>query len=150
MIVVKNQIYQHCTEVVEDRYLRIKKALKEIQQTSNNDTKSSAGDKYETGRAMAQLEKDKMSMQLLEVLKLKKVLHQINPKSEQVKGGLGSLIVTNQGNFYIAISVGAIKIKGFECFVVSPVSPIGKGFIGKEVKDSFSFNGKSYIITSMV
>ena len=40
------------------------------QESANAEEKSSAGDKYETGRAMMQIERDKAAQQLNESMKL--------------------------------------------------------------------------------
>ena len=54
-------------------------AINEAQKASNDDTKSSAGDKYETGREMAQQETNRNLAQLNEANKLKVALNQIGP-----------------------------------------------------------------------
>lgn len=86
----------------------ISKAIEHAQLAANEETKSSAGDKYETGRAMMQLEIEKQSVQLAEAMKLKHVLSQINPEKTTETIQSGSLVFTDQGNFYISISAGKL------------------------------------------
>lgn len=125
-------------------------AIQVAQQSANEETKSSAGDKYETGRAMAQLEIEKNTIQLGEAKKLKQVLDQISTDRETAIVALGSVVFTNQGNFFIAISAGQFVIDSKTYFALSPNSPIGLKLIGLQVHDSFSFNKKEYQISNIL
>ena len=131
--------------MVNSRISELSTALKDIQEAANNDTKSSAGDKYETGREMAQLEANKISTQLAEANKQKKVLNKID-LSKNKTIGLGSLITTNKGTFYLAVGLGKIEMEEQTIFVVSSLSPIGQLLLNKKEKDSFFFNGINYLI----
>jgi hypothetical protein len=146
----KIQLYQKCTEIIESRILKLKTALQETQDAANNETKSSAGDKHETGRAMAQLETEKLTSQLTEALILIEVLNKINPSIENKTISLGSMIFTNNGNFFISVSIGKVKVESHSFFVISPISPIGKLMLTKKEKESFSFNNMVYVIEQVV
>lgn len=147
---IKNKLHQLCSEYVEDRINIVKKAMEEAQNSANEETKSSAGDKHETGRAMAQLETEKLSKQLTEILKLKQALNQINPNKESAKVMLGSIVITSNGNFYMSISAGKLIIDQTEYYAISPVSPIGSQLLNLTVGDEFSFNGKRFVIKNVV
>ncbi|MGE0562826.1 MAG: 3-oxoacyl-ACP synthase [Flavobacteriales bacterium] len=146
----KLKVFQQCLAVVESNISAIKLALKEAQDAANNETKSTAGDKHETGRAMAQLETEKLSAQLNEALKMGQAINQLNPKQQTEQVLLGSLVTTNKGNFYVAISLGKIEVEGKACYIISPVSPIGKILLTKKEKDSFSLNGTHYVIEKIL
>ena len=124
-------------------------AIREAQLSANEETKSSAGDKYETGRAMAQLEIEKNSLQRAESLKLKQVLDQIEPAGKTLRVQRGSLVHTNQGSFYIAISAGQFIIRNKIYFAISPASPIGQKLIGLGPKGSFIFDSKTFLIETI-
>lgn len=143
-------IHQKCLEILEGSILAIKLAIQEAQDAANNETKSSAGDKHETGRAMAQLETEKLSTQLNEALKLSQVFAQLNPNQKNKQITIGSLVFTNNGYFYIAVSLGKIEVEQEIVYVISPVSPIGKLLLTKKEKDSFSLNGLTYVIQKIV
>jgi len=146
---MKEKLYSECISLATNKVEKIQKAIKEAQDAANNETKSSAGDKHETGRAMAQLETEKLMVQLSEALKLDQVLNKINPKEKHQLVGLGSLVYTNNGTFFISVSLGQIKIGEAVFFAISPVSPIGKLLLTKKEKEAFSFNGKSYVISNI-
>lgn len=143
-------LHQKCLEIIEDNILTITLALREAQDAANNETKSSAGDKHETGRAMAQLETEKLSAQLNDALKLSRVFEQLNPNRKNKQITIGSLVYTNNGYFYIAVSLGKIEVEHETVYVITPVSPIGKLLLTKKEKDSFSLNGKNYVIEKIV
>ena len=143
---LKIQLHQKCAEIIEQRITELKSIIQESQDAANNETKSSAGDKHETGRAMAQLETEKLSSQLSEALKTQKTLQKINPNIIHQNAALGSLAVTNNGIFYLSVGLGQVEMKYFTCFAISPASPVGKVLMGLKEKDKFSFNGRNYII----
>ncbi|MFA0963634.1 3-oxoacyl-ACP synthase [Roseivirga sp. BDSF3-8] len=142
----KEQIHNVCLEEVNTRIQRLKEAIKEAQEAANNEDKSSAGDKYETGRAMAHIEREKYTGQLNAVQDMRSVLDSINAKKMREEAVLGSVIRTNLGIFYIAVSLGQIKVGGESVFVVSPVSPIGQAMASKKVGDQMELNGRNYRI----
>ncbi|WP_028980371.1 3-oxoacyl-ACP synthase [Sporocytophaga myxococcoides] len=143
---VKIKLYELCTAFVEQRIASSQKAIEHAQLAANEETKSSAGDKYETGRAMMQLEIEKQSVQLGEAMKLKQVLSQINPEKTSDSIQSGSLVFTDQGNFYISISAGKLDFEGITYFAISPVSPLGALLMTKKSGDVVQLNGKTFTI----
>ena len=143
---LKEKLYQHCLLNIEERLTRAKVEIAQIQSFANNETKSSAGDKYETGRAMAQLEIERNTQQLLEAEKLLTTLTDLKKNNPTSIAGRGSFVHTSQGNFYIAISLGLVEVANEKVFVISDQSPIGKLLMGKRIGETISWNGKGYDI----
>ncbi len=137
---IKTKLLAKCYEYVEQRIDTSKQAMKHAQDSANAEEKSSAGDKYETGRAMAQIERDKAAQQLDEALKLRLILNQINPDVRNTKVVLGSLVIAENNFFYLAISVGKLNIDGLEVMLISPTSPIGQVLLNLKVGAQFTFN----------
>lgn len=149
MNTIKQHLYEACQFYIDQRVKTIENAIASAKEAATDDTKSSAGDKYETTREMMQQEIDRNTAQLNEALKLKQALAQIDPQSASTIAQNGSLIITNNGNFYISISAGAIDIDGVIYFAISPVSPIGSKLLKLKKDDSFTFNSKEYLITEI-
>lgn len=147
---LKSQLYNKCLEYVEQCISNVQVAINSFAESSKDETKSSAGDKHETGRAMAQLEQEKSGKQLQEALELKNMLLKINPDQRSTSISLGSIVLTDKGNFYISIAAGKILIDTEIYFAVSPASPIAKAFIGGILNQAINFNGLSYIIKAVV
>ncbi len=143
---IKQQLHSLCFAYVEQRIASATQAIQLAQASANEETKSSAGDKYETGRAMAQLEIEKNSAQLAEAQKLKQILTKINPEKKTETVHSGSQVITNQGNYYIAIAAGQFTLNGKLYYVISPSSPIAQKLLGLKEGDQFSFNKKEFSI----
>ena len=143
---IKQQLYDQCIAYVRNRMAEAEQAFKEAEKAQNEDTKSSAGDKYETGRAMMQQEKDRNTTQLNEANKLMVALNHISIKGNSNVIETGSLVITDNGRFYIAISAGTLVVDGESYFAVSPASPIGLKLKGLKAGDGFDLNGKGYKI----
>ena len=119
-----------------------------LQASANQETKSSAGDKYETGRAMAQQEIDMARQQIHQTEKLLAVLQNIVER-KSIVAIPGSLVTTSGGIFYLAISIGKITHGSSDYFIVSADSPIGSLLMGKRSGDRFTRNGNEYIVHSI-
>lgn len=106
---------------------------------SSNDTKSSMGDKYETGREMLQQEINNLQVQLNQVLKQQDFLKTILPKQSE-KAEKGAVVKTEKGLFFISVSLGEITFENQKIICISPESPLAKTMNGKQENDSFSLN----------
>ncbi|MGD1319830.1 hypothetical protein [Chryseobacterium sp. 2R14A] len=129
---------------------KIKNFEKLIAETraSNNDTKSSMGDKYETGREMLQQEINNLQGQLNEVLKQQDFLKNIIVKpSDRVEKG--AIVKTEKGLFYISVSLGEIAFEDQKIICISPESPLAKAMYGRTMNESFSLNNISQKIISI-
>lgn len=146
LLTVKKALFQACQTQLDERIRAIRDRLQSIEESRNEETKSSAGDKYETGRAMMQMEEDKIKRQLSEVLLTRTTLSQIDPtkKSEIILPG--SLVKTNKGYYFLSIGLGKIKQGGQLYYAVSSQSPIGKALLHKKQGDQFLFNNSKTVI----
>ena len=125
-------------------------SLNDLTNDAKNDTKSTAGDKHETGRAMMQHEQEKLRLQLVELENQISFLQKINPENKAAKIQLGSMVQTDKACFYIAIAFGQLKIQTQQIFVISPIAPIAQQMLGKSINDQFEMNGLTYKISAIV
>ena len=138
-----------CQAYVQQRMDTAKQAMEAAQESANSESKSSAGDKYETGRAMAQLERDRHAQLLAEAMKLNQELTRLNVEKEYTTVQPGSLVMTNRGAFFISISAGKLTLNGIEYFAISPASPIGTVLAGRKTGESVTFNKMSYQVVDV-
>lgn len=143
---IKQQLHAACLEALNKRIEAAKYAMEQAQQSANSEEKSSAGDKYETGRAMSHHVRDMNAKQLQEALKDLAALKLINPEAVHETTMIGSAITTSGGNFYIAVSVGQLKIENEIWFALSPAAPIAQSLLNKKKGDKFLFKGKEETI----
>ena len=144
-------LYQQCVEFIDKRIKTIREAIAETQASADQETKSSAGDKYETGLSMMQLDMEKQAEQLAEAIRTRDSLERMKLLDDAASGAVkpGNAIETSQGNFYIAISAGQLKIDGQTYFAVSPATPIASKLMGLKIGEGFNFNGKDYKVNKI-
>lgn len=147
---IKQQLFQQCEAYVAQKIATAKKGMQDAQNAANNETKSSVGDKYETGRAMMHLEKNKYAIQLGEAIQLKQQLSEINPNKNGEIVENSSLIKTNKGNFFIAISLGKVELDAEKYFVISLASPLGKALYQAKKGDTVPFRNMKYQILDLI
>ncbi len=146
---LKQNLHSECSKFLNTRLKGIQNTIKDIQISLQSETKSSAGDKHETGRAMLQLEREKAGEQLAEVQKLQAVLYKINPEHKQSKVVLGSIVYTTTANYFIAVSVGKLTIEHTDYFAISLATPIAKALYSKSVGDVIQFRDTVFTITAV-
>jgi len=145
----KQLIFHQIERIINERIESTLKSISLARESRDSETKSTAGDKYETGRAMVQFELEKHNIQLQKAQHQKHELSQINlqKKFEQVE--FGSLVLTNEGKYFFSIALGKIEIDGDEIFCLSLASPIGKAFYNKETDNKIIFQGKEIAISGI-
>jgi hypothetical protein len=150
MSALKQELLQLCINYVQNRIDNAEQAIRSAQQASNDDTKSSAGDKYETSREMMQQDTNRNLAQLTEASKLMVALNRINVNGDADMAEAGSLVITTNGKFFLSISAGTLTITNETYIAVSPASPIGLMLKGKKAGEQFTLNGKVYLIETVI
>jgi transcription elongation GreA/GreB family factor len=145
----KQHLIHYCLDYLTQKVNSLNIILREVNEAGNAESKSSAGDKHETAKAMAQLEQEKLGNQLkeaeLQLVEFEKInFTKIFQSVEQ-----GCLVETNKGYFLIASSIGKIEVDGKTVFVISNKSPLAVAFLYKKQTDKVSFNGMEYIIQTV-
>jgi len=143
---IKQELFKQCKAFVDKRAQTVEEIISSNQKALQSETKSSAGDKHETGRAMLQLEMEKASQQLEGISQMNIILSKIDFSEASKKAHLGSVIFTEKVNYFLSISAGQIIVDGQKYFAVSAASPIGKLLLGKSEKEVISFNGINHKI----
>ena len=139
-LITKKKLYEACSLFVNEKQNTVTTTIESNKKALFSETKSSAGDKHETGRAMLQLEMEKASQQLAVINQMKAVLDKIIIENTSTISCLGSLIITDKANYYLAISAGKITINAIDFYAISTHSPIGKELLGKTIGAIISFN----------
>ena len=148
-LMLKETLVRICVKTIEEKLLNIDKELALVQKSANEETKSSAGDKYETGRAMLMLEKEKLLGQKEQLFNQLKPLKSIDVKKVCDKVELGAIVLTTGSNYFISSALGKIESDGSSYLVVSALAPIAQAMLGKQVDDTFTFNKMNCKITNI-
>jgi hypothetical protein len=139
MQISKLEIHQTIVTILSDSILQATRDYELAKESRDSDTKSSAGDKFETGREMMQREMDKISTTLDQYKNQLNLLSKINLHRNYPVVDLGGLISTDQGIYYLSIGLGRIEINSEQIYAISLDSPIGQLFKGKRVGDTVNF-----------
>ena len=146
---LKKALFEACLAQIDERITRINTSLANIKDSMHNETKSSVGDKYETGRAMLQLEEEKARGQLAQANRSKQEILKAQHVQNLGQVAHGSLVVTDKGIYYYITGIGQLKYEGQAYFCVSIGSPIGKMMKDKEAGEQVTFNGNTISIKSI-
>ena len=139
---MKAELYELIKHKIEEKITYFNHLIEDLR-ASNNDTKSSMGDKYETSREMMQQEITRIQNQLNDVLIQQDIFSKIKVIDNPIIG-LGSYTETTMGNFCIGCSFGEIEDNMKKIFVLSSQTPLAKILMGKGKNDSFEMNGKLF------
>jgi transcription elongation GreA/GreB family factor len=143
---IKQEIYTQLISTIDTKIKEITQRLFEARESRDNESKSSAGDKHETSRAMIQIEIDKAEIQLDKNLQLKNELQKINLQKEFNQIEPGSLVFTNYETYFISIGLGKLLVDEEEFYAISLASPIGQALKNKKLNETILFNKRKYVI----
>ncbi|MGR6088636.1 MAG: hypothetical protein ACU4F9_10695 [Arcticibacter sp.] len=127
----------------------IRAAMDAVQQSANSETKSTAGDKHETARAMAQLEVEMLSKQLEEVNKSIAMLKRIPTNTNSTSVQQGSVVETSIGTFYLSVGLGNFIVAGKNIMAISTESPLALAIMGKHAGDQIDWRGSCVKVISL-
>ena len=145
----KKDIQLGCLKKINLQLVALEKILNEILLATATDSKSSAGDKHETSTSMAQLEQEKLTKQINILLAQQNKLHTIKTDTIHQKIGIGSVVITNKGGFYLSVGIGKFETNDSEFFAINPEAPIAQLLIGKKTTDKIIFNGDTLEILNV-
>ncbi|MAD58523.1 MAG: hypothetical protein CMK44_08135 [Porticoccus sp.] len=136
---LKKHVIEYILSVLRSNTDLLENELKSINEEKNSISKSSAGDKHETSRALMQSEFDKINNNYQSQLNHLKVIESLD-MSDKPKIGLGSLVETDSSILFIGIGLGIHQIGNKKVMIVSKASPIGKQLEGKKEGDYILLN----------
>ena len=139
---MKEELFIACNSYLEERINRIQSSLEDLNEALQNETKSSAGDKYETSREMINTEVNKLSVQLQQFKKLQAILEMARNRKDSTTVQLGSGVKTSAANYFLAIPAGEINSGEEKFYAIGVNSPVAQALMGKAVGENFIFNGK--------
>jgi len=146
---LKIHLLERCVVQLSTRRAAVDNILANVAISLKEETKSSAGDKHETGRAMLQLERENAGKQLAEIEKLEAILQRISSDISPDPVHLGSVVMTSQANYFISIPVGEIKTEAGVFYAIGIGSPIGQLLLGKREGDEVRFRESVLNITNI-
>ena len=146
----KEVLFKQCEAFLKKRLQTVEAVISSNQKALQSETKSSAGDKHETGRAMLQLEMEKAGQQLAGIMQMKDTLAKLTVLKTSKNACLGSIIVTDKVCYFLSISAGQLVVADKIYFAISISSPMGALLLGKQENEEVVFNGKIILINGII
>ncbi len=146
---MKQKLQKQIAQILQTKISNLNNDIAQAQRSANEETKSSAGDKYETGRAMAHNTIAMYQNQMTQFLADKQLFDSINFEQHSDKITNGSLVNTNIGMLFFAISVGKQLVEGKSIQTLSMGSPLGKELYLKQKGDTVMLNGKKISVLDL-
>lgn len=143
MSLIKTAVYHHCESYLRQKAKGYLSQDQSLLESLDSEGKSSAGDKHETGRAMIQLEREKLAQQRERNDQDIKTLDALKNKTTTVYIAPGALVNTSLASYFLAVPADAFSHNDKKIYCISPQSPIGQLLLGKKAGESFSFRGNS-------
>lgn len=139
---MKKIVLKKLNELVGSRLESTRKSIEEAIESRDEETKNTMGDKYETGRAMVEMEMDKLHEQLDQLIKQKKVLSNLKSDTVLDHVDFGSLVETNLGKYFIAVGLGMLTVENEKIYCISLASPVGQAIRDKKAGEKVNFQGR--------
>ena len=145
----KKELKAQCIAMLSERMEAARQAMNSAQEAANSEEKSSAGDKYETGRAMSQIERDNYAARLEEVQQEMNLLQSMDTDKIYETVNNGAVIRSGDAIYFIAIGLGVIHFRSQKVAVLSPRSPFAAAVRDKSIGDKVSFHGSDISISDI-
>lgn len=148
-IELKEELIAISKNELNKKLLLCENSLKDITEGIQYETKSSAGDKFETAREMMQQEREKLELQ---VNKLKSKIHQLDQIIAKIcsKVEHTALVKTLNEYFFFIPFFGSIDHEGKKIYTIEINSPIGQVLKDMKKNERTSFRGKEYVIEEII
>jgi len=146
---IKNNILKAINITLDEKIQLAKHTIESAKESRDNETKSSVGDKYETGRTLMQFEVEKNRAQLEKIKRLKSELSKIDLQKVFNRVEFGSVVTANKGIYFVSAGLGKVAVDNKQYYCISLASPLGKMLYDKNKGDQFQFNGTTFFIENI-
>jgi hypothetical protein len=143
-------IRQHLIRQLSTQITSLQQQLADIEAARNEETKSSAGDKYETSREMMQQAADQVQNQLDRTNDMLQYLKRLPQPEAMDHIQEGHLVTTNRAIYFLSVPFGKIKGLPETVYALSVASPLGRLLLGKSKGQAVTFNRRNILIEEVV
>jgi transcription elongation GreA/GreB family factor len=145
----KEVLKSRASDILHERINASTRAMNEAQSAAAEEGKSSVGDKYETSRAMAQIDRDIHAKQLESAQKELTLVQQTDVGRLCMQVEKGAFVETDNGNFFLLAGLGGVDDQNEKIYFLSIQSPLGKVLSGKKTNNTAVFNNKAIKILNL-
>ena len=149
-LVLKQTLKKDCISKLEERISAASDAMFSAQESANSEGKSSAGDKYETSRAMGQMDRDMNARQLEQARRDLAFVQALDVSRIYQNAQAGALVYCKEGIFFLVSGLGTVQVGKETIHVISPAAPLAVLFHEKQGGDTIILNGKKFELIEIV
>ncbi|WP_430613361.1 hypothetical protein [Flavobacterium sp. JP2137] len=146
---IKEKLLQTHLEIISDKIDAFQEMISQMALDAQNDAKSSAGDKHETGLSMMHLEQEKLSAKVAESIDIRAFLSKIDGSKSSDTIGLGSFVRINSIYLFISAALPKLVIDEMSILCISTDAPLAQALMGKKLNDVIVFNGSDFTINHL-
>lgn len=129
---------------------RCQSELAGLQASLAKETKSTAGDKHETGRAMVQLDIEQAGERLARIEAMMALFKRLDPQRHRDVVGPGACVETDSGSLFIGVPLGAVDLPGGgRLQAISSDAPLALALRGSRTGATVEFRGRSWQIRAV-
>lgn len=138
---IKSELLQKAQGMLREQIRDVQLQLSQLQESSETEEKSSAGDKFETHQEMLNQTRDMLQKSLA---KDKILLAQLNavPIKTMERVEEGALLELPIVKIWISVPIGKVNLNGIDYQLVSKDSPLINVLWNLKTGDSYDFRGK--------
>lgn len=123
------------------------RAMEELSSSLGKETKSSAGDKHETGRAMVQREMEQAGGRLARCEALQSAFSRLDLDRPRLEVGPGAVVLSGAARLLIGVGLGPFHVPGGGRFqAISSEAPIAQALEGAVAGETREFRGTSWTV----
>ncbi|MDG0973485.1 MAG: hypothetical protein P8O07_04935 [Crocinitomicaceae bacterium] len=139
---LKTKILKQLLALQADRIEELLRYQSDLSDALHSESKSTAGDKHDTSRAMIHLEQEKLQHQFQELQLQLQRLREINELNPLTQANFGALVETTSDLFLLGASLGKQVVDGRAIYCIGMEAPIAQAMLNKAIADQLLFNGK--------
>ena len=145
----KKLIVSHLEVVLKGQISELSIEINSVNEEIAKETKSSAGDKFETSREMMNQERGRLEERMAHLKRQFNVLMGFQQDKVSTLVENGALVATASHLLFFGLAFGKLIINDKVVMVLSLNSPIGKAFVSKQKGDLITFMNQQHIIKSI-
>lgn len=142
----KKRVFEVVLEKLQARVETVARAMADAKEAAAGEEKSSAGDKYETARAMSHLQQEMNAAQLDAAQKALAAHLTLDPSEQKKEISAGALVKAANTWYYLSGGLGLIEVDGVKVGSLSSSAPVALAMMQKTSGDSVEMNGRRFVI----
>lgn len=145
---LKAKLLQECIKIQTEHLQTLKNEIDETEQIANEDD-GGAEENMNSFREEMQNKREVFTRQFMVGSNDLQLLNRLDGNRKDSVVQLGSVVITENQNLYISVSLGKFSFDGKEYFAISNQTPLFKAIAGKKKGESGILNGKEVKIVDI-